>query len=248
MRFLILSDIHSNLEALETVMRKAEGQYDRVMCCGDVVGYGPNPNEVTEYIRELDPLIVRGNHEKAALGLVDLTLFNPLAKKAALWTQSVLTPENSDYLQRIPSGPQDESQFTIIHGSLLDEDEYLVDLDEALQTLHKTWNPLTFFGHTHVQGGFVLFKDGRAGFLNPEMKKGIHESQLRVDLENKFLVNPGSVGQPRDYDWRAAYLIYDQEQQLVRYFRTEYPVEITQEKMRAAQLPQYLIDRLSLGR
>jgi len=248
MRFLILSDIHSNLEALEAVMQRARGEYDRAMCCGDVVGYGPNPNEVTEYIRELDPLIVRGNHEKAALGLVDLTLFNPLAKKAALWTQSVLTTENSDYLQGIPSGPLDESQFTLIHGSLLDEDEYLVDLDEALQTLQKTWNPLTFFGHTHVQGGFVIFKDSRAGFLNPEMKKGIYESQLRIDLEGKFLVNPGSVGQPRDYDWRAAYAIYDQAQQLVRYFRAEYPVEITQEKMRAAQLPQYLIDRLSLGR
>jgi predicted phosphodiesterase len=247
-RFLILSDIHSNLEALEAVAEKARGEYDRVICCGDLVGYGPNPNEVTEYVRRLDPLVIRGNHEKAALGMVDLTLFNPLAKKAALWTQSVLTPENRDYLAAIPSGPVDESGFTLVHGSLLDEDEYLVDLEEALQSLHGAWNPLTFFGHTHVQGGFVFFKDGRAGFLNPEISKGRNESQLRIDSENRFLVNSGSVGQPRDYDWRAAYVIYDQSEQLVHYFRVDYPIEVTQEKMRSAQLPQYLIDRLSLGR
>ena len=178
----------------------------------------------------------------------NLALAQPLPSKALLAKEDAITnPQpsaiNHPVIDATPLTPAGSAG-----RRWLDEDEYLVDLDEALQTLHKTWNPLTFFGHTHVQGGFVLFKDGRAGFLNPEMKKGIHESQLRVDLENKFLVNPGSVGQPRDYDWRAAYLIYDQEQQLVRYFRTEYPVEITQEKMRAAQLPQYLIDRLSLGR
>src|SRR6266508_3187346 len=117
MRFLILSDIHSNLEALEAVAEKARGEYDRAICCGDLVGYGPNPNEVTEYVRSLDPLVIRGNHEKAALGMVDLTLFNPLAKKAALWTQSVLSPENRDYLAAIPSGPVDESGFTLVHGS-----------------------------------------------------------------------------------------------------------------------------------
>ena len=248
MRFLILSDIHSNLEALEAVLEKTRGEYDRVICCGDLVGYGPNPNEVTESVRQLKPLVIRGNHEKAALGMVDLTLFNPLAKKAALWTQSVLTKENRDYLASIPSGPIDESGFTLVHGSVLDEDEYLVDLEEALQSLHSAWNPLTFFGHTHVQGGFVFFKDGRAGFLNPEIKNGMTESQLHIDSQNRFLVNSGSVGQPRDYDWRAAYVIYDGEEQLVRYFRVDYAIEATQEKMRTAQLPQYLIDRLSLGR
>jgi predicted phosphodiesterase len=248
MRFLILSDIHSNLEALEAVLEKASGEYDRVICCGDLVGYGPNPNEVTEAVRRLNPLIVRGNHEKAALGMVDLSLFNPLAKKAALWTQNVLTSENRDYLAAIPSGPIDESGFTLVHGSVLDEDEYLVDLEEALQSLHSAWNPLTFFGHTHVQGGFVFFRDGRAGFLNPEIKDGMNESQLRIDSQDRFLVNSGSVGQPRDYDWRAAYVIYDGEEKLVRYFRVGYSIDVTQDKMRAAQLPQYLIDRLSLGR
>jgi predicted phosphodiesterase len=248
MRFLILSDIHSNLEALESVMQRAEGEYDRVICCGDVIGYGPNPNEVTEHVRAMDPLIVRGNHEKAALGLIDLSLFNPLARKAALWTQRVLTAENSKYLRKIPPGPIDENEFTISHGSLLDEDEYLVDLDEAQQSLQKASYSVTFFGHTHIQGGFVLFKDGRAGLLNPEIKKGMNEGQLHISPQNRYLINPGSVGQPRDYDARAAFVIYDQKESVVRYFRVDYPIEITQEKMRKAELPHYLIDRLVLGR
>jgi predicted phosphodiesterase len=248
MRFLILSDIHSNLEALEMVMHRAGGEYDRVICCGDIIGYGPNPNEVTEHIRAMHPLVVRGNHEKAALGLIDLSLFNPLAKKAALWTQRVLTAENSKYLRKIPPGPIDESEFTVSHGSLLDEDEYLVDLEEALQSLQKAWYPVSFFGHTHIQGGFVLFKDGRAGLLNPEIKRGVNEGQLQINPQNRYLINPGSVGQPRDYDARAAFVIYDQKELRVRYFRVDYPIEITQEKMREAELPQYLIDRLALGR
>ena len=248
MRFLILSDIHSNLEALEAALQRAQGQYDRIICCGDLVGYGPNPNEVTARIRELGPVVVRGNHEKAALGLVDLSLFNPLAKMAALWTRDRLSIENREYLERIPAGPADEDHFTVVHGSLLDEDQYLVDLEDAIENFPQTRRPITFFGHTHIQGGFVLFQDGRAGLLNPEIRRGINESQLRVDPQNKYLVNPGAVGQPRDYDPRAAFVIYDSDGSLVRYFRIDYPVEKTQEKMRAARLPQYLIDRLSLGR
>ena len=248
MRFIILSDIHSNLEALEAALQHAQGRYDRIICCGDLVGYGPNPNEVTAWIRELGPVVVRGNHEKAALGLVDLSLFNPLAKMAALWTRDRLSRENREYLEKIPAGSVDEDHFTVVHGSLLDEDQYLVDLEDAMENFPQTRHPVTFFGHTHIQGGFVLFQDGRAGLLNPEIKRGITESQLRVDPQNKYLVNPGAVGQPRDYDPRAAFVIYDSDENLVRYFRIGYPVEKTQEKMRAAGLPQYLIDRLSLGR
>jgi diadenosine tetraphosphatase ApaH/serine/threonine PP2A family protein phosphatase len=121
-------------------------------------------------------------------------------------------------------------------------------LEEALQSLQKAWYPVTFFGHTHIQGGFVLFKDGRAGLLNPEIKRGVNEGQLQINPQNKYLINPGSVGQPRDYDARAAFVIYDQKELMVRYFRVDYPIEITQEKMREAELPQYLIDRLALGR
>ena len=248
MRFLILSDIHSNLEALEAVLEQAKGQYNRVLCCGDIVGYGPNPNEVIDKIRELNPEVIRGNHEKAALGLVDLSLFNPLAKRAALWTQDQLTPAHRQYLEQIPAGPLDIPPLTITHGSLLDEDQYLVDMEDALENFPLARHPVTFFGHTHIQGGFVRFEDGRAGLLNPEINRGAGESHLPISPKHRYLVNPGAVGQPRDYDSRAAYVIYDSNQQTVRYFRTAYSIETTQAKMIAAQLPQYLIDRLSLGR
>jgi predicted phosphodiesterase len=248
MRYLIVSDIHSNLEALIAVLEQAKGQYDRVLCCGDIVGYGPNPNEVIDMVRGLNPEIIRGNHEKAALGLVDLSLFNPLAKRAALWTQDELTPEHRQYLEQIGAGPVDVGPLTIAHGSLLDEDQYLVDLEDAIENFPLAQHPVTFFGHTHIQGGFVRFEDGRTGLLNPEIKRGAAESQLRASPQHRYLVNPGAVGQPRDYDPRAAYVIYDSDPQLVRYFRTAYAVESTQAKMVAAQLPQYLIDRLSLGR
>jgi len=248
MRFLILSDIHSNLEALNTVLEHAAGQYDQVLCCGDIVGYGPDPNAVIERIREFNARVIRGNHEKAALGLVDLSLFNPLAKRAALWTQDELTVDNRSYLKEIQTGPLDVPPLTLVHGSLLDEDQYLVDLEDALENFPLARHPVTFFGHTHIQGGFVRFQDGRAGLLNPEIKRGANESQLRIDPEQRYLVNPGAVGQPRDYDSRAAFVIYDTDQLIVRYFRTSYPLETTQSKMLAAQLPQYLIDRLSMGR
>lgn len=248
MRFLILSDIHSNLEALDAALDYARGQYDQVLCCGDIVGYGPDPNAVVERVRALNPAVIRGNHEKAALGLVDLSLFNPLAKRAAMWTQGQLTEENRQFLEQIRSGPLEVPPVAMVHGSLLDEDQYLVDLEDALENFPLARYSVTFFGHTHVQGGFVQFEDGRAGLLNPEIKGGANESQLRVDPKNRYLVNPGAVGQPRDYDPRAAFVIHDSEQQLVRYFRVRYPIEQTQAKMVAAQLPQYLIDRLNLGR
>ncbi len=249
MRFLILTDIHSNLEALEAVLERVGNQFDQVICCGDLVGYGPNPNEVTQAVRKLHPtVLIRGNHEKAALGLTDLSRFNPLARSAALWTRAQLSEENRRYLQAIPSGPAEVSGFTVVHGSLLDEDQYVVDLDDALQSLSFAAHSLTFFGHTHVQGGFFRFKDRRAGMLNPELRPGVGESRLTVDSENQYLINPGSVGQPRDYDPRAAFAIYDQEAGMVRYFRVGYPVGLTQQKMREARLPRYLVERLGRGR
>ncbi len=248
MRFLILADIHSNLEALQAVLERAGGQFDRVICCGDLVGYGPNPNEVIEAVRQLSPAVmVRGNHDKAAVGLTDLSLFNPLARSAALWTQAQLSDANRHFLRAMPRGPVEGDGFTVAHGSLLDEDQYLLDLQDALQSLRLAAHRLTFFGHTHVQGGFAWFKNQRAGLLSPGLRKGAGESRLILDSENRFLINPGSVGQPRDDDPRAAFAVYDRERALVSYFRVEYPVERTQQKMREAGLPRQLADRLSVG-
>jgi predicted phosphodiesterase len=248
MRFLIISDIHANLEALQSVLELAHGKYDQVACCGDIVGYGPDPNAITDIIRKINPAIIRGNHEKAALGLVDLNMFNPMAKKASVWTQEQLNDESRSYIETIAPGPLDLDRFTLVHGSLLDEDQYLVDMEDAYSSFPLAHFPVTFIGHTHIQGGFVQFQDGRQGILNPETKGGATESQLRIDPRHVYMVNPGAVGQPRDHDPRAAFLIYDQEEQLVRYFRTEYPLEKTQDKMRSAHLPHYLIERLKMGR
>ncbi|MDE2665453.1 MAG: metallophosphoesterase family protein [Acidobacteriota bacterium] len=248
MRFLILTDIHANLEALEAVLERARGRFDQVICCGDLVGYGPDPNEVIEAVRQLDPaLMVRGNHDKAAVGLTDLSLFNPLARSAALWTQAQLSEENRRYLQAMTRGPVKGDGFTVAHGSLLDEDQYLLNLEDALQSLSLAAHRLTFFGHTHVQGGFAWFKERRAGPLDPGLRKGAAESRLVLDSENRYLINPGSVGQPRDDDRRAAFAVYDQAKALVSYLRVEYPVGRTQKKMREAGLPSYLADRLRQG-
>ena len=248
MRFLILTDIHANLEALEAVLESARGRFDQAICCGDLVGYGPDPNQVIEVVRQLGPvLMVRGNHDKAAVGLTDLSLFNPLARSAALWTRAQLSEENQRYLQAMPRGPVEGDGFTVAHGSLLDEDQYLLSLEEALQSLSLAAHRLTFFGHTHVQGGFAWFKEQRAGSLDPGLRKGAAESRLVLDLENRYLINPGSVGQPRDDDPRAAFAVYDQARALVSYLRVEYPVGRTQQKMREAGLPPYLADRLSRG-
>lgn len=248
MRFLILADIHANLEALEAVLERARGRFDRVLCCGDLVGYGPDPNQVTEAVRQLGPaLMVRGNHDKAAVGLTDLSWFNPLAASAALWTQAQLSEENRRYLQAMPRGPVEGDGFTVAHGFLLDEDQYLLSLEEALQSLSLAAHRLTFFGHTHVQGGFACFKEKRAGPLDPGLRKGAAESRLVLDAGNRYLINPGSVGQPRDDDSRAAFAVYDQAREVVSFLRVDYPVRSTQQKMREAGLPPYLADRLSQG-
>src|SRR5437870_10095632 len=152
---LLLSDIHSNLEALEASLAAAPA-YDRVVNLGDIVGYGGSPNEVIQRSRSLGGIFVRGNHDKAASGLMELTDFNPIAGLAALWTRDQLTPENLDWLRNLPQGPvhmEDLPESQFVHGSPIDEDDYVVTARDALEPLLAFSVPLTFFGHTHLQGG-----------------------------------------------------------------------------------------------
>jgi len=245
-RWLILSDIHANLEALKAVLAEAARDgFDKIACCGDVVGYGADPNACTEWVRSSVPYIVRGNHDKAGSGLDDLEWFNPAARNSAFWTQQTLTPENLAYLRAMPKGPLEIGGFQIVHGSPLDEDEYLLSASEASQLIGYLETRVSFFGHTHLQGGFQ-FHRSKVIELNPvELDQDRLELTLHPDCH--YLINPGSVGQPRDGDPRAAWSIYVPEERLVIYRRTPYDIPAAQEKIKAAGLPTMLAHRLAVG-
>ncbi len=248
LRYLVISDIHANLEALEKALVMARGRYARAVCLGDLVGYGPNPNEVIERVRELTALVIRGNHDKASAGIMEVEDFNPLARQAIFWTRQQLTPEHMEFLRALPTGPVTLNGFQISHGSPLDEDEYIFGPSEALPTLQSLTSQTVFFGHTHWQGGFILTPQGQFHSV-PSASRG-HGCTGRLPLEDgsRYLVNPGSVGQPRDGDRRAAFAILDEDKQQVEFYRTPYDLSATQVKMREAGLPEPLIRRLELGR
>jgi predicted phosphodiesterase len=237
--YLILSDIHANQEALEAVLADAEGRYDRILCLGDLVGYGADPNAVVDWARDKVTAVVRGNHDKACSGLDLLEYYNPAAKTSALWTRATLTPENLDYLERLPRGPLRYESFDLVHGSPFDEDEYLITLGDAAQIRSHLETPLAFFGHTHVQGGFLVTQGG--------VKRVLPEGVLQLEVDRSYLLNPGAVGQPRDRDPRAAYALYSPQERLVEYGRVAYDVTKAAKKIVAAGLPDSLAARLFEG-
>jgi diadenosine tetraphosphatase ApaH/serine/threonine PP2A family protein phosphatase len=241
MRYLILSDIHSNLEALKAVLADAEGLYRQVVCLGDVVGYGADPNEVTAWVRQNCAAVIRGNHDRACTGMTDLRFFNPIAKAAAEWTRAQLERDHLSYLSELPQGPLDVADFRIVHGSPLDEDAYVISIQDAEEQFECLGQGLVFFGHTHIQGGF-----GRSGSGGEVQELSPYELALGAE-DYALLVNPGSVGQPRDNDWHAAYAIYDASTSEVEFRRCPYDVDATQRKIVEAGLPPVLAERLSFG-
>jgi len=244
-RYLILSDIHGNWEALEAVLENAAGKYERIVCLGDLVGYGADPNAVTDWARRHVHTIVRGNHDKACAGLMDTSWFNPAAAAAAIWTRQQLTRENLEYLQKLPAGPLAIEGIRIVHGSPTDEDDYILTRWEANQLRPYLESPLYFFGHTHVQGGFLIHRNGTREIERVPSRSRSYVLELPSDCW--CLINPGSVGQPRDGDPRAAYAIYDSETGLVEFWRVGYAIERAQEKILRAGLPPGLAYRLALG-
>ena len=251
MRILVLSDIHANLEALDACLAGAPS-FDAVVNLGDIVGYGASPNEVTDRSRELGKTFVRGNHDKAATGLTDLADFNPMAGAAAVWTQKELTLENLEWLRALPHGPvfpADFPQIQLVHGSPNDEDEYVVSLGDALAPLITLTVPMTFFGHTHLQGGFFANGASADGFRPEYRTVGQAESvPLQLKTATRYLINPGSVGQPRDGDWRAAFALFDTDAQIIHFHRTPYNLKAAQDRIFAAKLPPRLATRLAAGR
>jgi predicted phosphodiesterase len=247
MRILVLSDLHSNLTALDAVLEAAKERWDRSVCLGDVVGYGPDPNEVTARLREMQTQTIRGNHDKAVTGLMPTDDFNPVAKSAVEWTRAQLKPEHLAWLSALPHGPLATDGVVLVHGALQDEDEYVFTPAQALDGLLDSTAEVTFFGHTHHQGGFS-YQDSQLEVLQIHPRPNDSFSALRIEQPRRYLLNPGSIGQPRDGDSRAAFAIADLEHQVIEFWRVPYDIHAVQERMRTARLPEPLIQRLTVGR
>ncbi|HXE91966.1 MAG TPA: metallophosphoesterase family protein [Terriglobales bacterium] len=251
MRLLLIADIHSNLEGFEAAMAAAPA-HDAIVNLGDVVGYGAAPNEVTDRCRALKCLTVRGNHDKACSGVTGVESFNPVAGLAALWTKQVLTPENLEWLKQLPQGPLKldslaDAQF--VHGSPLDEDEYVIVIRDAVEPLLRTQLPLTFFGHTHIQGAFSLEADV-VETIRPSYRLGSEKESYQIPLRKtaRYMINPGSVGQPRDGDPRAAFALFDTSDYSITFHRVPYNIAGAQKRIQTAKLPERLATRLADGR
>lgn len=248
MRYLILSDLHANWQALESVLQETAGRYDQALCLGDLVGYGGDPNAVVDWVRANCSVVVRGNHDKACTGVdeEELEWFNPVARQAAIWTLESLSLENARYVSGLPQGPVEVNGFQMVHGSPFDEDEYVLNPEEAGQAFGYLEKRLAFFGHTHVQGGFI-WNHSRVEVI-PRISVRAQRQVLDIDDSCAYLINPGSVGQPRDGDPRAACVIYDSDARAATFLRMEYDVARAQRRIREAGLPTILAERLSLGR
>jgi predicted phosphodiesterase len=240
MRFAILSDIHANLEALEAVLQDAEEhKCTHYACLGDVVGYNANPHECVERMRELDCPIVKGNHDEQASLLESSRDFNPLAEHAIEWTRDNLTDEDKQWLRDLRFQRQ-VRDFTIVHATLDTPAQwgYVFNILDAAASFTYQHTTICFFGHTHVPMAFV--RDQGVSRLQIE--------QLSIDPSKKYFINTGSVGQPRDGDWRAAYCIYDADKNVIEQRRVSYQLAVTQKKITEAGLPPLLAQRLALGR
>jgi predicted phosphodiesterase len=244
MRVAVVSDIHSNLEALIAVFRDAEsdGPIDAVWCAGDIVGYGADPLAVIAGLRAADAKCVAGNHDLAACGLMGTEDFNPIAASAAEWTRDTLTDDARAWLTGLPLVRRD-ADTTIVHGTLrAPEWEYLMSPEQAEAHFALQETPVSIVGHTHLQFAAVEREGARPAFTTLDERKGLALEDQRV------ILNPGSVGQPRDGDPRAGYLLYDVDERIVTWVRVEYDVASAQRKIIDAGLDRRLADRLAVGR
>ncbi len=247
MRYLIISDIHANITALDAALASAKDKWDKAVCLGDLVGYGPDPNEVIDCIRSLGAVTIRGNHDKAVAGVENIDDFNPIARAAAMWTREQLRPENREFLHQLAQGPKTVDGFSIVHGSIYDEDQYVYAPELAVEDLKTAPTPVTFFGHTHLQGGFTLRgEDVQALRASPPPSR--ESLSVAVEPGTTYMLNPGSIGQPRDGNPRAGFAIADFENRTVEFWRISYDVALVQQRMTQAGLPEPLILRLSFGR
>jgi len=243
-RYLVISDIHANLEALDAVLAGAPA-HDHVLMLGDLVGYGADPNAAIERVRALPNVTsIRGNHDKVGAGLDSTEGFNYLAKQAIAWTSAELTPDNHQWLAALPQGPVTVDEMVqICHGAPFDEDVYIFDDLDAVRALRSLERPTCLFGHTHVPAAYELTHELR--HLGPP-----RDGEFTVTFEagSRYLVNCGAVGQPRDGDPRAAFGLLDTDAKTLAVQRMTYDVAAAQAKIIAAGLPEVLAQRLAIGR
>lgn len=246
MKYLVVSDIHSNREAFTAVLNFMKRKsWDKTVFLGDLVGYGADPNETVDMLRRMKPLAaIRGNHDKVCSGLEDGRMFNPIALNAAQWTQSRLTPTNRRFLQQLPQGPQMvDDTFAISHGTPVDEDAYIFGEIEALNVFRATDFDICFFGHSHFPVVFSLSPEAVTAY--PALQRTF---RMKLKPGDRYLINPGSVGQPRDGSPLASFALFDSTSRMLTIYRIEYPVVRAQRKIYQAGLPKPLGDRLSFGR
>jgi len=244
MKICLFGDIHANLEALEEVLRDAKSQEcTHYACLGDVVGYNANPRECLEIVRSLDCPVIKGNHDEECSRDTPLEGLNPLAFAALNWTREQMRPKEKEYLRSLRLVRQ-VTDFTIVHATLDSPGgwAYVQSKFDAMASFNYQFTSVCFFGHTHVPVAYM--QDGS----NRPKKVPVEETLLKVEPGKKYFINCGSVGQPRDGDWRAAYAIYNKPEQTITVRRLEYDLPTTQEKILKAKLPEGLAYRLEEGR
>jgi diadenosine tetraphosphatase ApaH/serine/threonine PP2A family protein phosphatase len=241
LRYALVSDIHGNIEALDAVFERIDPS-DALLCLGDIVGYGPNPNECVARIRERATATVLGNHDVAAIDGHGIEFFNPNARAALEWTQGVLTAEHVAWLDGL-SYEVRLGEFLLVHGAPVDYFAYVLDKPAATRAFAATTAPLIFNGHTHVADYYALHGDGS---LEHAFRQ--HGGRLELEPGTRYIVNAGSVGQPRDLNPDASFAFYDPATRAVEWQRVAYEVGRTQTKMCEAHLPEALARRLAAGR
>jgi predicted phosphodiesterase len=244
-RALVVSDLHANAEALRAVLSHVRRKkFDYIVCLGDFVGYCAEPNQVVDTMRTFRArkLYIRGNHDRVSVGLGEGHGFNPAAKAAADWTAEHLSAPNRRFLEKLPLGPLRRDDFLLCHGTPHDEDEYVFNEFHAAQIFESTDAPIVLFGHTHLP---AVFWTDEANHVRGAAVRG--DAVVKLVRGQRYLINPGSVGQPRDRDPKASFAIVDSQRMTAQFFRVEYNVPKTQSAILKAGLPVMLANRLKWG-
>ncbi len=242
MRYAIVADIHGNLEAFIEVKKQFKKEnIDKYICLGDIVGYGANPKECIELSKKLFDVIIAGNHDWAAAGIFALSHFNLYARKAVEWTEHIISKENKQFLKSLPLYIEMEG-FEIVHGSLYHPDEfnYIFNETDAQKTFNLMKSQICFIGHSHAPIILIKDKDDKINYSTT--------NEMQLSGDNKYIINVGSVGQPRDGNPKASFCIFDTEKRQIQIRRISYPVAIAQEKIINTGLPHFLAIRLAGGR